>query len=310
MPRASIIIATHHRPRLLSRAVKSARASGTDVEIIVVDDASSDETAEVCKALSGIKYVRVERNQGVAGARNIGLVASRGEYLSFLDDDDVRLENTLDRQIEILEKDLSAGLIYGQAMVQDSNGRAPRRSYPRDCPQGDLFWKLLSRNFIACGSVVFRRECLSRVGLLDDGIPGIDDWDLWIRIAELYPIVAVDWPVMIWRRSTPASGQGTSQAEQLVSLSVRQFREHWMRLPRADEALPKTKQAAWRSFSDNMGEHLIWESARAMRRGRIKQAFRNLSGLSMLHPLTIIRIANQRALRIPRKGFPEPLVCA
>jgi len=102
-PRASIIIATHDRPQLLPRAVESAHAAGTDVEIVVVDDASTDETARVCQTLSGIKYVRTERNQRVAGARNIGLVASRGEYISFLDDDDTRLPDSLDAQIEALD---------------------------------------------------------------------------------------------------------------------------------------------------------------------------------------------------------------
>jgi glycosyltransferase involved in cell wall biosynthesis len=77
MPSVSIIIPTCNRPQLLPRAVESARAAGTDVEIIVVDDASHDETAAVCARLSGIKYIRLERNQGVAGARNVGILAAR-----------------------------------------------------------------------------------------------------------------------------------------------------------------------------------------------------------------------------------------
>ena len=124
MIKASIIITTHNRPHLLPRAVESARAAGTDVEIVVVDDASADETAEVCKHLSDINYVRVEHNQQVAGARNVGLVASRGEYLSFLDDDDTRLPESLDRQIDLFEQAPAAGLIYGQAIVE-SEGPAP-----------------------------------------------------------------------------------------------------------------------------------------------------------------------------------------
>ena len=104
MPRSSIIIATHSRPDLLPRAVESARAAGVDVEVIVIDDASTDETAGVCRALKGIKYLRAERNQRVAGARNIGLVASQGKYISFLDDDDTRLPGSLDLQIELLEQ--------------------------------------------------------------------------------------------------------------------------------------------------------------------------------------------------------------
>src|SRR3989442_9020007 len=116
MPSVSAIIPTHDRPHLLPRAVESARAAGTDVEIIVVDDASTDETAEVCRNLSDIKYVRVERNQGVAGARNIGLFASTAEYVAFLDDDDLRLPDSLDLQVAALEANPEAGFVCG-AMI-------------------------------------------------------------------------------------------------------------------------------------------------------------------------------------------------
>jgi hypothetical protein len=307
MPRASIIIATHSRPQWLPRAVESARSAGRDVEIVVVDDASSDETAEVCRNLSGINYVRVDRNQRVAGARNVGLVASRGEYLSFLDDDDTRLSGSLDDQLAALDREPQAGLIYGQAILGDHEGKPARNSYPADCPQGDIFWKLLSRNFIPCGSVVFRRSCLSSVGLLDDSIPGLDDWDLWVRIAEIYPIMALETPVITWRRSTPTSGQGTSQAANLVSLSVQQFRNCWMNLPRARAASKRARRAAWRTFSENMAEHLLWESARALRRGRPGQSLRDLSVLPRLSPLSLMRIVEHRILRVPQTGIPDAL---
>src|ERR1700720_1402043 len=99
MPSVSIIIPTCNRPQLLPRAVESARAAGTDVDIIVVDDASQDETAAICARLSGIKYIRLERNQGVAGARNVGILASSAEFVAFLDDDDLRLPGSLDWQV-------------------------------------------------------------------------------------------------------------------------------------------------------------------------------------------------------------------
>lgn len=303
MPLASIIITTHNRPELLPRAVNSAQAAGKNVEVVVVDDASSDETAAVCNKLSGINYVRVEANQGVAGARNIGLVASRGEYLSFLDDDDARLPGSLDAQIESLHREPQAGLIYGRAIYGTQEGLPGKRSYPKECPAGDIFWKLLTRNFIPCGSAVFRRSCLTRVGLLDDAVSGLDDWDLWVRIAEVYPILSAEAPVIVWRRSAPNSGQGTSRAAQLVSQSIGQFRHDWMKLPRARSAVGKQRRSAWREFSVNMTEHLIWESGRALRCGESRQALRNLALLPRLSPLTLMRIARHRVLRVPRAGL-------
>jgi len=296
MPSVSIIIPTHNRPHLLPRAVESARAAGTDVEIIVVDDASTDETASVCKTLRGIKYVRLERNQRVAGARNVGLLASCGEYVTFLDDDDLRLPNSLDEQVRFLKADKQAGLIYGQAILGDGAGQPTNQVYPLACPQGDAFWDLLGQNFIPCGSAVFRRSCLNRIGLLDGDLPGLDDWDLWLRIAELYPILALAKPVMIWRRSTPVSEQGTSRAADIVSQGVRQFRNRWLKLPRATNAPAKMRRLAWQRFSANMSAHLVWEAMRSLRLGDVGQATRNIFALAHLGPLVMVRLVRKRSI--------------
>jgi glycosyltransferase involved in cell wall biosynthesis len=82
MPAVSVIIASHNRSALLPRAVESAQASANDVEVIVVDDASTDETADICRGISGIRYFRLKRNQRVAGTRNIGILNSTGDYLT------------------------------------------------------------------------------------------------------------------------------------------------------------------------------------------------------------------------------------
>jgi hypothetical protein len=293
MTLASIIITTHDRPQLLVRAVESARLARVSVEIVVVDDASGDETRAVCQRLTGIKYVRVDRQQGVAGARNIGLIESSGEYLTFLDDDDLRLAGSLERQVELLEANADAGLVYGQAICLDQMGQATPRTYPRDCPEGDVFWDLLEQNFIPCGSVVFRRSCLERVGLLDDDLAGIDDWDLWIRIAELYPVIACKEPVMQWRRSSPVSQQGSSKAGDIVSKSKRQFQHSWMKLPRAVRATSRVRHKAWRQFSTNMAAHLSWETVRSVRHRNAAQGFRNISALPQLGPFALTRLVRR-----------------
>ena len=291
MPTVSVIITTHNRPHLLPTAIKSARAAGKDVEVVVVDDASTDETANVCRSISNIRYVRVERNQKVAAARNIGVLVSRGEYITFLDDDDARLAGSLDLQLEALASVPEAGLIYGQALVSNQSNMATGDYNPKRCPQGDVFWELLSRNFIPCGTALFRRSCLFRAGLLDQSVPGIDDWDLWVRISALYDVIALKQPVILWRRSTPVSGQGTSRANELVAMSTRQFRKKWLKLARVADAPAKKRREVWQDFSRNMAAHLALETARAFKYGNFLIAPENLMTALSLHPWGTMRLA-------------------
>jgi len=272
MASISLIIPTHSRPHLLPRAVESALAAGTDVEVIVVDDASTDDTAEVCRAIKGINYVRLDHNQGVAGARNVGVLTSSAEYIAFLDDDDLRLPGSLDRQLAILRNTPGAALIYGQALIGGATDRFAHDRYPQPCPEGDVFWQLVTQNFIPSGSVLFRRSCLSSTGLLDRSIAGIDDWDLWVRVAALYPVVALDEPVVIWRRPAPDSDQSSARAVEMVALSTRQFRRHWMRMSRAAQASPVVRRRAARRFSQNMASHLVSEAVRSLSCGQVMRA--------------------------------------
>jgi glycosyltransferase involved in cell wall biosynthesis len=295
-PRASVIITTYNRPEGVVRAIESAFKAGQDLEVIVVDDASDETTVAACSRFPEARYVRVDRNQGVAGARNIGLAVSRGEYLTFLDDDDARLPGSLDRQIEILDQQPDVGFVYGQAIVEGQDGSFRKMPRPLDCPQGDIFWRLLTHNFIPCGSVVFRRTCLSSVGLLDHRVAGPDDWDLWVRLSEMFYAAAVREPVVIWRRSTPASGQGTSEANQMVAFGVQQF-WRWMSLPRVQELPRRAQRKLWRGFSERMIEHLGWQSIRAVRYGRIAQAGKNFLTLRRLYPPAFASVLKSRFSR-------------
>ncbi|HEX8352373.1 MAG TPA: glycosyltransferase family 2 protein [Pyrinomonadaceae bacterium] len=309
MHKVSVIIATYNRPHLLPRAVESARGAGKDVEIVVVDDASAEATSEACRALQGIRYVRVERNQRLGGARNLGILASSGEYITFLDDDDVRLPGSLDLQVEALKADPSAGFVYGQAIFGGQDGAPTSNVFPSPCPRGDIFWELLERNFMACASVVFRRSCLYRIGLPGATIPGIEDWDLWVRLAELYTAAAVERPVAIYRRATADSGQFTSDAAGMARRIAAAHRERWLKLPRALSAPPSKRQATRRQFSRNMANHLIWEAGRGLKGGHLLAAHKNLLTAVRLHPLGVAhratRFSNLRFLLARGLGWPR-----
>ena len=288
MPSVSVIIATHSRPRLLPRAVESARKASADAEIIVVDDASIDETAEVCRRLHGIRYIRLEQNQRVAGARNAGILASSAEYISFLDDDDIRLPKSLDLQLGLLNASPEAGLAYGQVILGDRDCAPTNGIEPAHTPSGDIFWDLLSRTFIICASVVFRKACLYHVGLLNSQLPGLDDWDLWVRLCELYPVVALEEPVAIWRSATPSSLQGSSASADHMLRIVR----HQLDLfcLRRVEAAPASKRAeARRRLLNFASDWLIWEAAAWLPKGERRYARKNVLTALQLNPIRAAR---------------------
>jgi len=289
MPAISVIIPTHSRPHLLTRAVESARAAGTRVEIIVVDDASTDETAAVCKSLTGIKCIRLERNQGVAGARNVGILASVGKYVAFLDDDDLRLPGSLDVQAIALDANPEAGFVCGAMMMADQNYRPTGEIFLPRHSEGDVFWELLELDFpIMPLSSLIRKECFLRIGLLDPCLSGIDDWDVFVRIAELYPVLVINQPMGLYRRPTPSSAQGSSsQAAQLRHAARRQMQ--LLRLPRAMAAGPSKRREIRRRTVNRISDTLLWNAARSLPEGEYRFVWANVLAALQLNPLRAVR---------------------
>jgi len=299
----SVIIATHDRPHLVPRAVESALAAGRDVEVVVVDDASpTNETEEVCRRYAGVRYFRAARNQRLGGARNVGILLSRGAFITFLDDDDTRLPGTIDAQRDLLLADPGADMVYGQAALEWAPGDSGPGKFPEECPEGDVFWELMERNFVPCPAVLFRREMLFRVGLPQDTTPG-EDWDCWLRIAEVGRVLATPRPVAIYRKGHPRSGQVTSGAAQMVRELTGLHRHRWQMFERA-RADAARRRDAWRAFSYNMATHLVWEAGRALKHGRLRAAARNLWTALRLHPLaTLRRAVTLSNARFVRKAF-------
>ena len=290
MPRVSIIIPTFDRPQMLLRAVDSARSAATDVEIIVVDDASSDTTAEVCRGLAGIKHVRLERNQGVAGARNIGIFESTAPYVAFLDDDDLRLPGSLDSQADALDKHPDAGFVCGAMVMADQNYQATGEIIHARHPGGDAFWELLEFDFpVMPLCTLIRKECFLSVGLLNRQVTSIDDWDIFTRIAELYPVVVMEDAVGVYRQPTPFSDQGSSARALQLRLAARHQLE-LLRLPRAATASASQRRAVRRRAIKRLSENLVWNAVvRHLPQGHWRPALDNLTVAFELDPLIGVR---------------------
>ncbi|HEY9404492.1 MAG TPA: glycosyltransferase family 2 protein [Pyrinomonadaceae bacterium] len=285
----SLIIPTHGRPQLLARAVESGKLAGRDVELVVVDDASTDSTAEVCRALKGIKYVRLEHNLGVAGARNAGLLASSAEYIAFLDDDDLRLASSIDLQLAALARQPEAGFVCGSMLLADQEGRLTgERSAPNHLG-GDIFWELMEMAFpVMPISVLFRKECFFRVGLFRNRLAGIDDWDIFVRIAELYPVVVMGEAVGIYRQPTPSSGQGSSRLARHLTRAIRHQQE-LLRLPRAMSASAERRKQARKAAINRVANTLFRNAAEGLPTGSYGFACANILSALRLDPLYAAR---------------------
>jgi glycosyltransferase involved in cell wall biosynthesis len=289
LPTVSVIIPTHSRPHLLPQAVESARQAGSDVEIIVVDDASTDGTASVCQSLTGIKYIRLERNQGVAGARNVGILESTGKYVAFLDDDDLRLPGSLDLQVEALDANPQAGFVCGAMVMADQDYRTTGETFLPSQSSGDVFWELLELDFpVMPLSTLIRKECLLRVGLLNPRLGGIDDWDLFVRIAEIYPVLVIDQPIGVYRQPTPSSAQGSSsQATQLLRAARHQLT--LFELPRARSATASKRREIRRRAINRCADTLLWSALRHVTRGEYRAVCENVLSALRLSPLRATR---------------------
>ena len=125
MSNITIVITTYNRARLLQRAIESALQAASPVEVVVVDDCSTDDTPALCASRTDIRYVRLNANRGLANARNVGVAECASEFIAFLDDDDLRLPDSIDKQLEKLIADERVALCYGQALIGD-----PRRQLP------------------------------------------------------------------------------------------------------------------------------------------------------------------------------------
>jgi GT2 family glycosyltransferase len=303
MARVSLIIPTFARPHLLPRAVESALQSARDVEVIVVDDASRDETAHVCAELRNIKYVRLDRNQGVAGARNIGVLESTGEFIAFLDDDDLRIAGSLDHQLSLFDEVPEAGFVAGGVLLADQDC-VPMGKRALVRPQrGDLFWQILELGVhLIPGSVVVRKSCFQAVGLFNKRLAGIDDWDMWVRIAELFPVLVDEQPVCVYRCATPASDQGSSSLARHLHAAVK-HQARLLSLPRAQAASLSQRRAVRKKTRRRVADTLSWRAAEELPHGAFSFAAQNFFTSVRLSPMWALRPTH---LQVLWRSFQSP----
>lgn len=202
-PLVSVIIPTYNRADLVVQAVESVvNQTYKKIEIVVVDDGSTDNTCEVVKKYQDkIKYIYQERSER-SKARNRGFGCSRGDYVAFLDSDDLWLPTKIEKQVQVLNEEPRVGLVYTNVQFIDRNGSAHDGNISWDAPERvALYEDLMTHNVITgtTSSVMVRRTCLEEVGLFDESMNTCEDLDLYRRIARHYKFYKIDLPLVRFR---------------------------------------------------------------------------------------------------------------
>ncbi|MBA3753004.1 MAG: glycosyltransferase family 2 protein [Nitrospira sp.] len=235
-PLVSVVIPTYKRAQLLRKAIISALAQEKagevfDMEIIVVDDCSPDNTAPVAAEFPQVQYFKLPENRGASGARNAGIKRAGGKYIALLDDDDEFLTHKLMIQVPILESHPEIGVLYGQSVV--TGGDVPLLLWPEWGPSGNVFEEFLTRteDFLHPPTWLVRRELFERAGFFDESKAGMEHYDMALRIAALTPWMFLSGgPVARGRYSqqglwysTIANGTNEQQLPRIVETALKKL---------------------------------------------------------------------------------------
>ena len=276
LPAVSVVIPAYNAAWCIRRAVDSVLAQDfREIEIVVVNDGSTDDTAAVLAGYGDAVRVVEQRNGGLSSARNAGIRAARGEFVAFLDADDWWLPGKLSAQMALMRARPELGFSSTAARVQTPAGELVN---VWTCPhwRDSLLESLFAENAGIAGSgsaVLVRRELQLRVGDFDESLRSLEDIDMWMRLAAAAPYACVEEPLVVILKH-PASMSRNLEVMRAAAITV-------MRKNRA--LLPSERQGSfWRACMASVhGDHAKWRYRAGQRAG----ALREIARLFALAPL-------------------------
>jgi hypothetical protein len=270
--RVSICIPTRDRCGYLHSALCGALAQDIDgLEVLVHDDASGDETAELVAGLSDprVRYRRHAQPVGIAANRNSCLAAARGRYLAWLDDDDERLPGTLAGQLELLDTHPEVGVVHAGHEVIDAGGArlpdwpAPFRADTVES-SADAFRNLIAANELTTSTVVVRRSLqLAAGGFAPEIGASSTDWEGWCRLALRGAVAYLVSPVARYRRHPASVSSRTTAAGERLLCNIRVIESVLHR----DRALLTDPHQAWRLAGAGLAAQALFQAGDAHTRG-------------------------------------------
>ncbi|MBO9998473.1 MAG: glycosyltransferase family 2 protein [Cyanobacteria bacterium SID2] len=263
-PAVSIIIPSYNRATLISRAIQSVLdQTFTDWELIVIDDASQDNTEEVVRGFGDprIHYIRHERNAGECGTRNTGLAAAKGHSIAFLDSDDWWLPEKLEKQVRRFEElPPQVGAIYTWLSAVNPQGQVKNLRQPT--LQGSIYGDLLYANFVGTPStVIVRRECLDKGARFDTSLRCCGDWDMWLQIARDYDFEVIREPLVQYLDHDDDK-RGSTNSHAVVEGYLRFTNKHHREIAQSYQAFGTFPNRDKAAYLFNIGRRLLCHGSR------------------------------------------------
>jgi glycosyltransferase involved in cell wall biosynthesis len=208
MPKVSVIVPTYNRSHFVCDAIDSIlNQTFKDFEVITVDDGSTDNTQGVLQKYGSRLYYIYQQNHGLPAARNTGIEAAKGEYIAFLDDDDLWFPEKLEKQVKFLDANPDIGLVHAFTEVVDERGlllaeetKNRLKQYKKSMQLGYTYGGISRMGIMFMSSVMVRKSCLELVGYFDSTLDcGREDWDFALRFALKYRIATLLEPLVKYR---------------------------------------------------------------------------------------------------------------
>jgi glycosyltransferase involved in cell wall biosynthesis len=203
MPTISVIIPVYNGEKTIKQTIESVlNQTFRDFELLIINDGSQDATLEIIQAINDERIqVFSYQNSGVSASRNRALTKAKGEFISFIDADDLWTPNKLELQLKALQDNPQAAVAYSWSDWIDESGQF-LRSGGHITVNGKAYEKLLLRDFIESGSnPLIRKQALDEVGYFEQSVTPAEDWDMWLRLAARYEFVTVEVPQILYRIS-------------------------------------------------------------------------------------------------------------
>lgn len=196
----SVIIPTYNREHQILASIESVlNQTYQNLEIIVIDDASTDNTKEVVSSIKDdrVKYYKLKENGKVAHARNVGVSYASSELIAFHDSDDLCMRDRLEKQYNYMKNNNEYALIYSAILVKKGDQRAifPPTNYLEKL-EGNIHKEILLNNTIDCPTILMKKSVFEEVGGFDETYPNLSDWEFVIRVSEHYGIGYISEPLI------------------------------------------------------------------------------------------------------------------